>query len=163
MTVLNKTEVLALRGLRLPPVVLKEIQRAGIYCQPAISIEYQRHAQRYLIRGVESGGAVSRLGLYCAFIDERGAPLTTVQPVSSVGVNGIHAAVLSPAFIRVQIVRSGRHYELLLTHHGLVSTEGKTRPSLSSSVLFHGQHGRLELELWGKDSCLRGTFGPFFL
>lgn len=153
---LSKVEVLALRGLRLPAAALKGLQRAGVYCQPAISIEFHQQGRCYVIRGVESGGAVPRLGAYCAFVDVRGGPPTTVQSVATVTVNGFHAAILSPEVVRVQIFRSEQHCELLLTHHSLVLKEGKVRPTLSNSVLFHGAHGRLEWELWGKDSRLRG-------
>lgn len=159
---LSKVDVLALRGLRLPTVALKGLQRAGVYCQAAISIEFQQQAQCYVIRGVESGGAIPRLGAYCAFVDFRGGSLTTVQSVATVTVNGFHAAILSPEFVRVQIFRSEQHCELLLTHHSLVPKEGKTRPVLSNSVMFHGAHGRLEWDLWGKDSRLQGMIAPTF-
>ena len=162
MTGLSKVEVLALRGLRLPPIALKGLQRAGIYCQPSISIEFQQQAGSYVIRGVESGGAVPELGMYCAFSDVRGGPLITVQSVATVAVNGFHAGVLSPEFVRIQIFRSEQHCELLLTHHSMVLKEGKTRPALSNSVMFHSAHGRLEWELWGKDSRLQGMVAPNF-
>jgi hypothetical protein len=158
----SKIEVLALRGLRLPPIALKGLQRAGIYCQPSISIEFQQQAGSYVIRGVESGGAVPELGMYCAFSDVRGGPLITVQSVATVAVNGFHAGVLSPELVRIEIFRSEQHCELLLTQHTLVSKEGKTRPALSSSVIFHSAHGHLEWELWGKDSRLQGMVAPNF-
>jgi hypothetical protein len=159
---LSKVEVLALRGLRLPPVALKGLQRAGVCCQPAISIEFQQQARCYVIRGIESGGAVPRFGAYCAFVNVRGGPLHMIQPVATVAVNGFHAAILSPEFVRVQIFRSELHCELLLTQHTLVSKEGKVRPTLSNSVMFHSAHGRLEWELWGKDSRLLSMVAPTF-
>lgn len=159
---LSPNEVLALRGLRLPSVALKRLQRAGIYCSPAISIEFNQVVQRYLIRGVESGGAVSQIGTHCGFLDESGALLGTIQSVSAVGVNGFHVAVLSPTLVRAQMFRAGTSYELLLSHHALVSVEGKGRPVLRNSVLFHGRHGILETELWGKESRLRGLVAPVF-
>lgn len=159
---LSKVEVLALRGLRLPPIALKGLQRAGICSQPTISIEFQQQARCYVIRGVESGGAVPGLGAYCAFVDVRGGSPATVQSVATVTVNGFHAAILSPEFVRVQIFRSEQHWELLLTQHTLVLKEGKTRPALSNSVMFHSAHGRLEWELWGKDSHLQGMVAPTF-
>jgi hypothetical protein len=162
MKELSKVEVLALRGLRLPAMALKGLQRAGIYCQPAISIEFQQQARCYVIRGIESGGAVPRLGAYCAFVNVRGGPLHMIHPVATVAVNGFHAALLSPEFVRIQIFRSALHYELLLTQHTLVSKEGKVRPTLSNSVMFHSAHGRLEWELWGKDSRLQGMVAPAF-
>ena len=162
MKALNRIEVVALRGLRLPSAAIKGLQRAGIYSQPAISIEFQQQARCYVIRGIESGGAVPRLGAYCAFVNVRGGSLATVQLVATVAVNGIHAAILSPEFIRVQIFRFELYCELLLTRHTLASRESKIRPTLSNSVLFHGVHGRLEFDLWDKDSRLRGMVVPTF-
>jgi hypothetical protein len=159
---LSKDDVLALRGLRLPSVALKGLYRLGIYCQPTISVEFQQQAGSYVIRGVESGGAVPGLGAYCAFVNEHGMPVARVQPVAALGVNGLHQAVLSSVFVRVQMFRSGHHYELLVTQHALVPTEGKARPALRNSVLFHGKHGVLEMKLWGKDSRLRGGVAPTF-
>jgi hypothetical protein len=85
-----------------------------------------------------------------------------IQPVATVAVNGFHASVLSQEFVRIQIFRSEQHCELLLTQHTLVLKEGKTRPALSNSVMFHSADGRLEWELWGKDSRLQGMIAPSF-
>jgi hypothetical protein len=79
-----------------------------------------------------------------------------------VAVNGFHAGVFSPEFVRIQIFRSEQHCELLVTRHNLVLKESKTRPALSNSVMFHSAHGRLERELWGKDSRLQGMVAPTF-
>jgi hypothetical protein len=162
LTRLNRDEVLALRGLRLPPIALKSLQRAGIYCQPAISIEFQQAAQCYMIRGVESGGAVASIGAYCGFVDGAGSPLPDVPLINTVGVNGLHGAAISPSLVRVQMLRAATTYELLVTHHDLVPVEGKGRPRLQNSVLFHGRHGTLEMELWGRDRPLRGLVAPVF-
>lgn len=159
---LSKEEVLALRGLRLPAAALNALRRAGIYCQPSVSIQFQQQTKRYLIRGVESGGAVPHVGAYCGFMCEAGAAFTAIQPVPVVSVNGLHAAVLSPALVRIQMFRAGNHYQLLLTHHSLAFGENKSRPSLCSTVLFHGRNGALELELWGKDSHSSGVVAPIF-
>ena len=47
----------ALYGLALPASVLRALQKRGIYCIPGISVEHQHLAKRYVLRGVESGGA----------------------------------------------------------------------------------------------------------
>src|SRR5262245_11021371 len=83
----------ALRGLRLPSVTLKNLRSRGIYCQPSVSIEHQHLAKRYVLRGVESGGAVSDLGAYCSFVDDEGRGLSWLQRVDSITVNGVHAIV----------------------------------------------------------------------
>jgi hypothetical protein len=159
---MTKEEVVALRGLRLPSAALKALQRAGIYCEPAISIEFQQSSQQYLIRGVESGGAVARIGAYCGFLDSTDGPRSIPQPVTAIGANGLHAAVLSRALVRIQMFRAEIVYELLITHHVLVPVEGKQRPKLHNSILFHGRHGTLEMELWRKDRHLQGMVAPVF-
>ena len=159
MTELSRNQVLALRGLRLAPDALKAIERAGIYSRPAVSIEFQREANNYVLRGVESGGAVPAFGAYCGFVDEQGA-CPAMQPAASIAVNGLHAVVLSPVLIRAQMFRSEHHYELLLTRHSLVSIVGKMRPALNNSVLFHSKNGSLDVELWRKESDLRGAVVP---
>jgi len=159
---MTKDEVLALRGLRLPAPSLKALQRAGIYCQPAISIEFQHLSQEYRIRGLESGGAVSQIGAYCGFLDGSASPISTPHPVTALGVNGLHAAMLSTAMVRIQTFRAETTYELLITHHVLIAVEGKQRPKLHNSILFHGRHGTLEMELWGKDRHLQGLVAPAF-
>ena len=129
---LRRDQVLALRGLRLPSIALKGLGLAGIYCQPAISIQFQQAAERYAIRGVESGGAVAQIGAYCGFVGDAGSPLPVLQAVHTLGVNGLHGTVLSPSLVRVQMLRAGTTYELLLTHHALVYLEGKARPRLQN-------------------------------
>ena len=159
---LTKDEVLALRGLRLPFVALRGMQRAGIYCQPSISIQFQQATQSYAVRGVESGGAIAQIGSYCGFVDGAGLPLRELHPVNSIAANGLHGAVVSANLVRIQMFRAGTSYELLLTSHSLVQLERKTRPKLHNSVLFQGRRGTLELELWGRDRQLHGLVVPVF-
>ena len=156
------TEVLARQGLRLPPIVLKRLRDAGIYCQPTVSVERQNLAQKYVIRGVESGGAVAALGTYSSFMGEHGEPLPWLQRVDSIGVNGVHAIVVSPVLVRVQMLRIERTYDLLITGHSLASSARNPRPRLESSILFYGRRGSLEMELWGNDVAFRGTVCPVF-
>ena len=73
------TEVLARQGLRLPSITLKCLRTAGIYCQPSVSIEHQHLAKKYVLRGVESGGAVTEVGAYASFVDEHGSGLPWLQ------------------------------------------------------------------------------------
>jgi hypothetical protein len=157
-----ETEILARQGLRLPPITLKCLQTAGIYCQPSVSIEHQHLAKKYVLRGVESGGAVAEVGAYASFVDERGDALPWLQRVDSIGVNGVHAIVIAPVLIRVQMLRIERTYDLLITRHRLAKSGDGQRPRLESSVLFYGRRGGLEMELWGKDVAFRGTVCPVF-
>jgi hypothetical protein len=157
-----ETEVLARQGLRLPAITLKCLQTAGIYCQPSVSIEHQHLAKKYVLRGVESGGAVAEVGVYASFVDEQGNALPWLQRVDSIGVNGVHAIVVAPVLIRVQMLRIERTYDLLITRHHLAKSGDSQRPRLESSVLFYGRRGGLEMELWGKDVSFRGTVSPVF-
>lgn len=159
---LDQREVLARQGLRLPALTLKRLRSAGIYCQPSISIEHQHLAKRYILRGVESGGAVADLGAYSSFVHEHGTALGWLQRVDSVGVNGVHAVVVAPVLIRVQMLRVERTYDLLITRHSLATSATGQRPRLESVVLFYGRRGTLEMELWGKDAAYRGTVAPVF-
>jgi hypothetical protein len=159
---LDQREILARQGLRLSALTLKRLRSAGIYCQPSISIEHQHLAKRYILRGVESGGAVADLGAYSSFVHEHGTALGWLQRVDSVGVNGVHAVVIAPVLVRVEMLRVQRTYDLLITRHSLATSATGQRPRLESVVLFYGRRGSLEMELWGKDAAYRGTVAPVF-
>ena len=159
---LDTREVLARQGLRLPALTLKQLRSKGIYCQPSLSIEHQQLAARYVLRGIESGGAVAELGAYSSFVDEHGQPLSWLQRIDSVGVNGVHAIVIARVLVRLEMVRVQRTYDLLITRHSLVSSASVLRPKLRSEIVFFGRRGSLELELWGKDSSFRGLIVPMF-
>lgn len=155
-------EVLARQKMRLPQIVLKRLRDAGIYCQPTLSIEYQRVARRHVLRGVESGGAVAALGAYTSFLDEHGEPLAWLQRVDSIAVNGVHAVAVAAVLLRLEMVRIERTYDLLITRHWLTDSPGGRRPKLESSVLFYGRRGGLEMELWGKDRMFNRAVSPVF-
>lgn len=159
---LSKQEVLALRGLRLPAAALKRLRQSGIYCEPAISIEHQHLARRYVIRGVESGGAVPEIGAYVGYTGINGGPLIWLQRCHAIARNGFHAVVVAPELARIQVFRNDRSYELLITGHRLRAVAGKNRPRLDNWVLFHGIHGTLAMKLWGKDKRSSGMVSPVF-
>src|SRR5579859_4100106 len=159
---LDNLQLLALRGLRLAASVRRRLQATGVYCQPAISIEHQQTAKQYVLRGVESGGAVAELGAYCGFVSEDGSPLSWLQPVDSVGVNGLHAIVVASNLVRVQVFRYRQTYDVLITRHTLMETGSGKRPRLANAVIFHGRQGSLALELWGRDAGFRGSIVPIF-
>ena len=156
------SDVLARQGLRLPRILLKRLRDAGIYCQPTVSIEHQNLAKKYVLRGVESGGAIADLGAYAGFVGEGGESLSWLQRVDSIGVNGVHAVAVAPVLVRLQMLRIERTYDLLITGHELAESVNRKKPQLVSSVLFYGRRGSLELELWGKDAEFRGTVCPVF-
>ena len=155
-------ELLARQGLRLPALTLKQLRSTGIYSQPSISIEHQHLARRYVLRGVESGGAVAELGAYSSFVGEHGEQLGWLQRIDSIGVNGVHSIVIGPVLVRIEMVRVQRTYDLLITRHSLASSSSGSRPKLQSEVLFFGRRGSLELELWGTDISFRGSVAPVF-
>jgi len=155
-------DILARQGLRLPPITLKRLQDTGIYCQPTVSIEHQHLVKRYVIRGVESGGAVAELGAYASFVDGTGEALSWLQRVDSIAVNGVHAIVVEPVLVRLEMVRIQRTYDLLITRHSLAVSSAAQRPQLESSILFHGRRGSLEMKLWSDDMDFRGAITPVF-
>ena len=159
---LHHRELLARQGLRFPVIILRHLRSAGIYCQPTVSIEHQHLAKRYVLRGVESGGAVTDLGAYASFTDEHGNALAWLQRVDTVGVNGVHAIVVAPVLVRVEMLRVQRTYDVLITRHDLQTNGEGQRPRLESSILFYGRRGTLEMELWGKDGAFRGAVCPAF-
>jgi hypothetical protein len=149
-------------GLRLTPAITNRLRKLGIYARPQLSLEHQGIAKRYVVRGIESGGAVEELGYYVAFAGENGEPLPWLQTLDSLAVNGLHAVVLAPVLTRIEMLRIGGNYELSITRHRPVSAEAGHRPKLKADEVFAGVHGYLSLELWGKDKDLSGFVKPQF-
>ena len=149
-------------GLRLPRRALRILRERGIFAQSSVSLQHQHLASRYVVRGMESGGAAGDIGRYVTFAQEDGRPIEYLHLVEAIGVNGIHAVVISPVLVRVDTVRKGRTYELLITQHVQGKTDNGRRPQLETTTLFRGFHGRIELDLWGKDKSQAGLVVPTF-
>ncbi len=149
-------------GLPLARRAVRTLRDHGIYAHPLVSVEHQQLARRYVIRGLESGGSAGDVGRYVTFADEEGQPLEYLHPVEAIGVNGLHAVVISTAIIRADILRKGRTYELLITRHSLSPVTDGQRPQLGTGIHFRGIHGRLELDLSGKDKAQAGNVVPTF-
>lgn len=150
-------------GIPLGRSTLRALEKRGIFCQTSISVEHQHLARRYVLRGVESGGAVSDMGRYCAYLDIDGSPLPWLQPIDSISGNGRHAVVVAPSFVRIEMFRVGRTYELAITRHTLQEQDGHAKPMIASTLLFRGREGTLSLELWAQENrTLRGTIMPSF-
>jgi len=158
----GRNQSASFRGLNLPGQVRRQLRQVGILARTEVALEHQNLARRYVIRGVESGGAIREMGHYVTFCGEDGGPLTCLYPVDAIGVNGIHAVVVAPALVRVEMLRTGRTYELLITAFRVGETENGRRPPLQSQTLFRGVHGYLALELWGKDKEHAGSVIPAF-
>ena len=63
-------------GLRLSRQALRVLKERGIFVQAAVSLEHQHLAKRYVVRGVESGGAVGDIGRYPHPLSRPGAALS---------------------------------------------------------------------------------------
>ena len=150
------------QGLNLPGQVGRQLRQVGVLARPEVGLEHQHLARRYVIRGVEPGGAIREMGHYVTFSGEDGDPLPYLHPIDAIGVNGVHAVVVAPVLVRVEMLRTGRTYELLITSYRIGEAENGSRPPLESQVLFRGVHGYLALELWGKDKESRGAVVPAF-
>ena len=151
-----------LLGLRLTRQGLRVLKERGIFAHSSVSLEHQHLAKRYVVRGLESGGAVGDLGRYVTFTTEEGRPIEWLHPVEAIGVNGLHAVVVAPVLVRIEMLRKGRTYELLITQHRPGPTNDGKRPPLETRLLFRGIHGRLDLDLSGKDKDKAGTVLPTF-
>ena len=137
-----------LHGLSLPGKVLRALTKRGIYCQPGVSLEHQNRAGRYVLRGVESGGAVSDMGRACIFVSPGGMPLPWLQKIDSFAVNGRHAIFLAESLVRIDMLRVGRTCDTVITAHTLSHNPGRHRPEIKSTLLFRGRDGVLPAELW---------------
>ncbi len=150
-------------GVPLGKATLRALEKRGIYCQTSISVEHQHLAKRYVLRGVESGGAVSDMGRYCAFLDVDGTSISWLQPIDSISGNGRHAIIVSPELVRIEMFRVGRTYELAITRHALQARDGGNKPVMISSLLFRGREGTLARDLQNQENRgLRGVVTPTF-
>ena len=159
---MTRQQFTGIAGLPLPRRAVRVLKDRGIFAHALVSIEHQQLAQRYVLRGLESGGCVGDVGRYVTFADEEGQPLEYLHPVEAIGVNGLHAVVISPALVRADMLRKGRTYELLITRHSLSSAENGHRPQSEAVVLFRGIHGRVDLDLCEKDKAQAGSIVPTF-
>lgn len=130
-------------GLTLAPAAREKLRGAGIFVQTLITVEHQHLARRYVVRGIESGGAVEAFGHYVSFAAEDGSPLPYLCPVESLAVNGPHAVVVEPVLLRAEMLRAGHTYELLITRHQVDTSRNGKKPGLKSSRVFRGEHGYL--------------------
>jgi len=128
-----------------------------------LSLEHQGRAKRYVVRGVESGGATTELGYYVSFAGENGEAMSWLQKLDSLAVNGAHAVVIAPVLTRIEMLRIATTYELCITRHR-PGRDGRLATARSSAPknCFGERQGYLALELWGKDKDLSGCVRPQF-
>src|SRR6266478_2446154 len=146
----------ARRGLTLSRRVLRRLNEVGILVQSQVSLEHQHLANRYVVRGIESGGAIKDLGRYVTFCGPEGEPLPYLHPIDAIAVNGVHAVVVAPVLVRIELFRAGRTCQLLITKHEPGKVENGRRPPLENSVLFRGVNGLVDLDLLRLGSDLAG-------
>jgi len=149
-------------GLTFTPTVIDRLRKLAIYGQPQLSLEHQGRVKRYVVRGVESGGASEEVGYYVIFAGDSGNALAWLQTLDSLTVNGPHAVVIAPVLTRIEMLRIARTYELCITRHRPVAVEARQRPKLEAEEVFRARQGYLALELWGKDKELSGCVRPQF-
>jgi hypothetical protein len=130
-------------GLALPEAARDKLRKAGIFVQTTVTVEHQNLGHRYVVRGVESGGAVEGFGHYVTFAREDGSPLPWLCRVESLAVNGPHAVVIAPVLVRAEMLRAGSTYDLLITRHRPGAAVNSKRPALKSELLFRGRYGNL--------------------
>ena len=152
----EKQDVLSHRGLTLSRTLLRRLERVGILAQSHVSLEHQHLARRYVVRGIESGGSVQEIGRYVTFCGPAGEPLPYLHPIDTVGVNGLHAVVIAPILVRIELFRTGRTCQLLITRHEPGKMENGRQPPLQNGVVFRGVNGFLDEERIEK----RASSGP---
>ncbi len=148
--------------LIIPKRALRRLQEVGIYCRTEVRLEYQQRAKRYVVHGAESGGAIRELGRYITFAGPEGEPLEQLHLVDSIGANGVHAVVVAPVLVKVDMFRYGKTYQLLITRHQPKGTVDGRRPGLENKEIFRGVDGYLPWELCGTDKDKAGTVIPDF-
>ncbi len=158
----DKQDFLGRRGLTLARRVLRRLDDVGIFAQSSVSLEHQHLAGRYVMRGIESGGAVKEIGRYVTFCGLDGEPLAYLHPFDAIGVNGVHAVVIAPVLVRIELFRAGRTCQLLISKHQPGNTENGRRPPLENRVLFRGVNGFLDGEPIVKEGHFPASAMPRF-
>ena len=158
----DKQDSLARRGLTLSRRALRRLNEVGIFAQSQVSLEHRHLAKRYVVRGIESGGAVKDLGRYVTFCRPDGEHLPYLHPIDAIGVNGVHAVVVAPVLVRIELFRAGRTCQLIISKHQPVEVQRGRRPLLESSVLFRGFNGLLHVDVFGNKAVLPGSNVPQF-
>ena len=160
----DKQDSLARRVLTLPKRVLRRLNEVGIFAQSQVSLEHQHLAKRYVVRGIESGGAVKDLGRYVTFCGPDGEPLPYLHPIDAIGVSGVHAVVVAPVLVRIELFRARRTCQLLVTKHEPGVAEHGRRPPLENRLLFRGVNGLVDPDLLraAKDLAGRSVMPEFW-
>lgn len=136
--------------LVLPKALLRRLEAAGVYCRTWVTAERQARANRWVLRGVESGGGDKDVGRYVSFFSPEGGRLPWLQKLDRIGSNGAHAAVVAPDLTSIEMARVDETYQLLIVSHRLGANAPGKKPRVESKVLFRGVDGRLPRDLLGQ-------------
>ena len=136
-----------LARLILPKPVMRRLESAGVYCQTWLTVEKQALTDRWVLRGVESGGSSREVGRYISFFSPEGGRLSWLQKLDRIGSNGVHAVVVAPELMTVEMARVEQTYQLLVGRHRLGKGKAGSRPKVESAILFRGLDGQLSPEL----------------
>ena len=160
--VVNNVRARVLEHLVLPRGTLRRLEEVGIRCRCEVRLEYQPVAKRYVVHGTESGGAVRELGRYVTFAGVEGEPIAHLHPIDSLKANSVHAVVVAPILVKVDMFRFGRTCQLLIVKHEPLVEDPGTRPELKNTVLFRGVDGYLGSEQEAKGREAMGAMLPEF-
>jgi len=136
-----------LARLVLPKPVMRRLETSGVYCQTWVTVEKQARAARWVLRGVESGGSSREVGRYISFFSTDGKQLAWLQRLDRIGANGVHAVVVAPELVSIEMARIDQTYQLLIARHRVSSSAIGKRPQVESAVLFRGIDGQLPQDL----------------
>lgn len=142
---------LNMAGVRIPARTMNRLRQTGIYARPSLSLEHQGVAKRYVVRGIESGGATEELGHYVTFTGENGEPLCSLQTIDSLRSNGAHAVIIAPVLVRVELFRFRRTCDLTISFHRPVVEQEGHRPKLHAEQIFSCAQGCLAARQGGAD------------
>jgi len=133
--------------LVLPKMMVRKLEGAGVYCQTWVTAEKQVRSDRWVLRGVESGGSAREVGRYISFFSPDGRRLPWLQKMDRVGSNGVHAVLVGAELVSVEMARIERTYELLIVRYALGAPGPTKKPPIISTVVFRGIDGQLSEEL----------------
>jgi len=74
VTCMSRLKFTGIAGLPLSRRAMRVLKDRGIFAHSLVSIEHQQLAQRYVVRGLESGGSAGDVGRYVSFAGDEGQP-----------------------------------------------------------------------------------------
>src|SRR5205823_6071261 len=75
---------------------------------------------------------------------------------------GVHALVVAPSLVRVEMFRRGQTYDVLISRIVPRHESNGKRPALQSTTIFHAEEGYLPADLAKGGRDLKGSVMPAF-